>query len=189
MITHGQEAWNMVKRMLNVESKAIEQFETSALGNVSTTPLFTDLTAGIAQGDSDYTRDGDSLKINRLSVDYTVFSVSDVVRVLITQSTDEAIAAADLLANVGSVYTVLSPKAWDTRSQFRVLYDRCHNLNGSNGSTSELQTHHFETKKEMHVQYFNGTTTVEKGAIQLWFVTLQASTGHYVASQIEYVDN
>jgi hypothetical protein len=189
MITHGQEAWSMVKRMLNVESKAIENYENSAVGNVSTTPLFTDLTALITQGDADYQRDGDSLKINRISMAYTIFGSADFLRVLVTESVDEAITAADLLARIGDTYAVTSPLAWDTRQQFHVLYDRAHAANSNITGVLDHQVHRFETKKQIHVQYLNGTATVEKGAIQVWFVTRSAGVGHELSTQLEYVDN
>jgi hypothetical protein len=189
MITHGQEAWSMVKRLLNVESKALDWNETSAVGNVSTTPLFTDITALITQGDSDSQRDGDSLKMNRFSLMYTIFGAADFLRVMVTESVDEAIVAADLLASIASTYAVTSPLAWDTRKQFHVLYDRTHAVNSIITGVLDHQVFKFETHKQVHVQFLGGTAVVEKGAIQVWFVTRSAGVGHEMSVQLEFVDN
>lgn len=189
MIEHGQEAWAAVKKMLNVESKAFEYYETSASGNVGTTPLFTDLTALIAQGSSDVTRDGDSLKLNRITGAYTLTGSNDFYRVVVTQATDEALVAADVFASVGTAYSVTSPVAWDTRQQFRVLYDRCHNINQALTGINNFTNHRFEIKEELHVQYLNGSTTVERGCIQIWFVSFSGATAHNLSVQMEFVDN
>jgi hypothetical protein len=188
MITHGQEAWSMVKRLLNVETKSLEFPVGNGTGVITNLPVSYNVTSLITQGDGDSQRDGDSLKMIDFVIRYSASTTTaDIVRIIITSSEDEEILPADLLAYTNT-YSVNSPPAWDTRKQYRVLHDHAFVVENGNSSLG-VACHKFHSKAECHTQYFNGTTTVEKGALQVWLMTRYSNASIDYACSLQFVDN
>ncbi len=200
MIEHGQQAYALVRKMLNAETK---QAITTISAQLDYNWSMVDLTTSVAQGIADNQRDGDSIKLNAIDIRayYTpaaglgAAATPTVIRFVVTASVDEAISVSDAFAVSGSSNAVISYVAWDTRKQFRVLYDKTVNFGGSTTAVAVGPFFHpFEIRiplTDHHVQYGAGTTTVEKGAIQVWAVCHLAGSGPYLiaTAALEYADN
>lgn len=192
MIEHGQEAYALVKKLLNVETKEYAVGAAGVAINYTGTAL--DVTSYISQGATDITRNGDSIKIVRLiwsgMCNFNTASTSTIqpVRILVTRSNDEALVGADLFSYISTAYTPFSPVTWDTKAQFKVLYDRVLPL----CTTHIGQAFHVELEDLGHTQYSAGTTTVESGCVQLWWVTNEGTANFPVityALSLQFVDN
>lgn len=200
MIEHGQQAYALVRKMLNAETKqAVTLIQTQLDYNWA----MVDITTSVAQGIADNQRDGDSIKLNAVEIRgyYSPGAAlgasypATPTRLVVTASEDEAISVNDAFAVNGTTNAVISYVSWDTRKQFRVLYDKTICLGGSTAAVAVGPAFHsFEIRlnlEDHHVQYAAGTTTVEKGAIQIWAVCHLASPSPYLiaSATMEYADN
>lgn len=193
MIEHGQEAWHMIRQLLNTESKSVDAnaqvFATQAGTSV-------DLTAAIIQGDGDNQRNGDGLKIQGIDIRYqvnvnttvTATTNAHFVRVILVASEDEPITAGDLLQFLNTEQVCESPVTWDTRQQYKKLYDRVHKVQYYDRASKGRI---YLKDVDIHTQFFEGGTNVEKGAIQLFIFgdvsTATPNVGY--GARLVYVDN
>ncbi len=193
MIEHGQQAYALVRKMLNAETK---QYINTVNATLDYNWQVVDVTSGVTQGVGDGQRDGDSMKLN--AIDFRCYleastTVGAICRLVVTISEDEAIAAGDAFGLNASVYSPTSYVAWDTRKQFRTIFDECYVLGGTTGGAGPwyVPVHIRVPLKNQHVQYSGGTTTVEKGAVQFWFVCNRATGGPqiYASTALEFADN
>ncbi len=119
-----------LKRLINVEFKFHDVQLTSVA--ISITPGIVQL-SNIAQGDTDVTRDGSQLKVLSIQLAYQIIahasSTRTFVRVLLVKDkqTNQAIyEASDLLSDVTTQDSIVSPYNRDNRRRFTVLYDKVH---------------------------------------------------------------
>lgn len=91
-----------------------------------------DVKTAIPQGDTDVTRDGDSVQLEEIEFRYNVqlADTTNTFRVIIFQwHPNSTPAVANVLLSVGSVNGVNSAFTVDYEQQFKILYDRVHYLN------------------------------------------------------------
>lgn len=116
-----------VKKLLNVEKKFVDNSLQTTLGHDA--PVI-QLLNGVAQGDGDQTRDGNSIKMLYAQVhgQMTNLTASDrTVRIMVVQQRDTngtAPVISDILADSASAYTPLSFFQRNTIHKFNVLYDK-----------------------------------------------------------------
>lgn len=178
----GHKALVAVKRLMADEEKA---FYYSIGGDE---PDWTwsgiDLTTLITQGVNDDERVGDALRLLAVDLRWQAYLVpnpsiilSTQFRIVVTQSVDEAVTANDVFDPIvgATNQAVFAQHPWDQRKQYRVLYDRTHNLRftaavqSTIGYWSALIAHDEVTLKiNRRVQYESNGATVEKGALQVW---------------------
>ncbi len=189
MIEHGQEAWAAVKRLLNSETKFAFPTGVISLGWVGTG---LDITSQISQGLADYQREGDSIKINHLSMKLRVDwnptqAIAMQHRLMVVRSIDEAVSAANVNVSDSTAYAPLGQPEWDYRKQYEVLHDEIFFVDLYHAQ----KVIHLERKLDSHAQFANGSTTVTKGAIQFFLWTDQntnKSTVTYTCG-LQFVDN
>lgn len=181
-------AYAMVKRLnnvVNVEYKFLDQLYTIAPDH------FGDLTVlnPIPQGDTDSTRDGDSVKLQNLTIRgrFLGSGTSDQVRVIIFHDKANSISTPSDYIGIGNTAAVLNPKNYDNRFLTKVLYDRTHMIQTTN------QQAQFEKviRLNFHTQFSNGTTTVVSGALKMIVLgtPATATTGFNMVSRLTYTDN
>lgn len=147
----------------------------------------------MAQGDSDSTRDGDSVKIQNLvirgSMNKGASATNSWCRMLIFWDKDNLVTAAtDILENyMGSATAPFAPKNHDRRFQTRVLYDKVFSLDASNSARNFEQV----IKIDQHTNYNEGTTTIYRGALKLLFISNESVNYPFVQyiARISYTDN
>lgn len=145
----------------------------------------------ISQGDTDSTRDGDSCKLQNLTIRYFVKHTSNaIVRVIIYWDPDNSIAAAsELLDSTGSSLAPLSFKDYDNRFKTRIIYDRKHILTAGGGL---LQAVDKVIPINLHTQFDAGSSSVNSGALKMCVVSTEAPasnvnlTGH---AHLTYTDS
>ncbi len=125
-----------VKKLMNVEVKNFDRQQTIAA--ITNVPVIIPL-ALIPQGDTTITRDGAQCKMIGLNLNYTIFidasAVLTICRVMVVldKQTNSAIFVhTDLLEDVSSGDSVVSPRNLDNKHRFTTLYDRSHWLSTSN---------------------------------------------------------
>jgi hypothetical protein len=199
MIQHGQEAWNAVRRLLNVEEKAF--FTANAARTPTYTWSVTDLTSGIAQGVTDSERTGDSIKLMELNIRGYLEGNSNTnyiggvnFRIVVTRSVDEALDVADVFVDSGSVLAPVSQFVWDTRKQYVVIHDELYTTQATAYDATNLfgrgVNFHLHRKLNSHSQFLSNSTTVEKGAIQVWMaVNVASGVTLQWSAKLVYVDN
>jgi len=192
MIEHGQEAYALVKKLLNVEVKAVE----AVFGAI--TPdyggVMSNFSATISQGVGDTQRTGDSLKYTEFVFNgrvswNTAGNAQQSVRMLLVFSNDEAMTAAEMLA-LGVAATPFSTEVWDSKSQYRVIKDELFTVNASR--SAQLFRWRISGEHLGHTQFSAGSTTVLSGCLQMLTVSDQAGANYPSVigyTSIRFVDN
>lgn len=156
------DAYNMamsVKNLLNVEYKFIE---TVTSGTITTTPTIVLLT-GIAQGDTQSTRNGNSLRARYVNMKYTITIDPDagtsIVRVIMFRDkvSDGTVPTAGEVLNLASaIGNVAHYNVNNARSRFIIGYDRVHTLsiNGVRGISGK-----FHRKVNQRIKYIGTDAT------------------------------
>lgn len=194
-------AWSMAKNALyiakglkslvNVEMK---RFESNINGSVDNAGNNYYTLNSVPQGDTDGTRDGDSLKMHRIHVKghfniHPSSTVTTIRAVLFIDKQDTLLTAPDFWDNLTLGSCVDSSKHYDSRFESRVLCDKrfCLNTNQPN-SLLDLSC-----KVGLHTQYVNGTTSIATGALKLMLISDITSAGNKptfdVVSYLYYTDN
>lgn len=130
--------------------------------------------SGIAQGDTDVTRDGDEIMPKSLNIrgSMVIADSTNVMRFIVfrwLQSTTPVVT--DILGvGVGSLFGPYAPYNVDSRQKFNVLYDKIQEL----GSTSQQVAliNKFLPLAQKSVQYSAGTTT---GTNKIWALAISDS--------------
>lgn len=140
----------MLKRMINVEKKFIESATSSAQSTSATVALLT----GIAQGDTQNDRNGNSIKAQSVSTKYNVEMNSSAtatqVRIMLVidkNSNGAAPVLSDILDNGVASNAVAHYNSDTAGSRFLILHDKSYSLsiNGSrtiSGSCYSKLNHH-----------------------------------------------
>lgn len=149
---------NQVRSLLNVEFKFKDTSVTSsAVGDI---PYESKLLT-VGQGDTQQTRDGDSIKCKRINV--RGFFTQDeqltdgsVVRVMIVRSTrGDFSPQTNMFDTTGSVLAPLSPKLYENRKFYKILAERVFTI-----SPDSPEKHYFKfnIKNEHQTDYDAGTS-------------------------------
>ncbi len=192
-----------VKRLINVEQKFHDVFETGA-DVVDTVGTIIPLT-NIAQGDTDQTRDGSQIKL--MSLDFkgvvrvnsavTAIGSNVTVMLVLDKQTNQAIYnTADLLANTTASLSVYSPLNLENKFRFRVLKRWIFQINAQGANRKVLKWYH-KFGNNMKIRYDASTPDISdltSKSLSLIFIGNDALAGstkpriqYYV--RLRYVDN
>lgn len=149
----------------------------------------------IAQGDTDETRDGDSVKITRLTGNIQVSgnaAANTLIRYWIVWDPMNTITTLANLWETGAATSILGNKDHDHRFQTRVLYDsRPLPLVVANDSYVRVRAINLKIFK--HTQFEAGTTTINSGALKLFAISDQANASNEptirAQLRVHYIDN
>lgn len=188
---YGYSAYKMalqLKKTLNVEYKHNDKINTispSWLGDV------TDVLNQISQGDTSQTRDGNSIKMVKLTFRYTIIgTVNSVLRfIILNDKNDKVTQVSDVISATGSVNSPNSFKDYDNRFQTsficdeKVALDTAGNLMSTGTIVKDLNLH----------SNFDGATTTPIGNVIRLLVISDRETTDYptirYVSRISFVDN
>jgi len=152
----------------------------------ATVPVITSL-SDIAQGDTDITRNGDRLNINRLELRYILkvnssnLIPANIIRVIVFQWLPNDGSVAPLVSNIltpdgfSGTYTVLSGHNHDGRDMYRIIYDQSHVVVGT--STIYATSSGIYADKVVSIAsaikhfQFNGSTTNATNKLFVLFLT------------------
>lgn len=146
----------------------------------------------ISQGDTDLTRDGDSVKIQNLNLRYNIASSSQTfARVIVFwDKQDQIVNPGDFLETVGSGYAPNSAKNYDNRFRTKTLYDRKHNLSVGGGLQNIVDT---VIPINLHTQFYAGTTGIRTGALKILMISERTPATNICAfsglSYVTFTDN
>jgi hypothetical protein len=146
----------------------------------------------IAQGVTDITRVGDSLKVLRLSMNYQ-FSMNSTANgtqfcwVSIIRANDEIMTAAQLNTLDGNAYAYLGDPAWDYKDQYRILWQKRHVVDPEHQSLIGRA----DLTLNDHAQYNAGGNTLNSGSIfmAIWSSSTTNNPDFGYVLQVEFVDN
>lgn len=184
-----------VKRLIGnkIEDKYKDVQTTAAGLGLSQTPTLVHLTP-IGQGDGASTRDGDEINLKSISLRYHLrtddtltngsnnLSCSNVVRIMLVQWKEQSLpTAAQILEDTDAIQNLQTHYNWENRRNYKVLYDRRHNLVpsmalGTAGSSEIVparangQTLIFGKKLVKKLTYDGSATAGEKNSIYLMMI-------------------
>lgn len=124
-----------------------------------------------AQGTTQTTRIGDSIKCQNLTLRGAVYAnttagTSNLVRlILIWDEQNQYSTLSDLLEVTGSTQAVFSPKNYGRRFRSKVLWDRLFNVSVAQGVSVIPFDEVFQL--DVHTQFSAGTTTQFSGSLRL----------------------
>lgn len=131
----------------------------------------------MAQGTTDVTRIGDSIKNQNIVIrggvtNTTTASTYNRTRIILVWDEQNQISTiADLLEATGSSQVVLSPKHYDKRFRSNVLYDQTFSTSTYTGSQAFFRDWEINLPINKHTQFSAGTTTVNTGALKLILIS------------------
>lgn len=174
-----------LKQLVNVEIKKVNNLTLATPGYVGQIVQLNT----IAQGDTDTTRDGDSLKLQKLKFSCLISNTRVAsARVVIFWDQQNVVAnPLDLLDNVGTADGPLSYKNYDKRFQSKILMDRRVILHPN----SQARLIEGNLPIHRHTQFEAGTTTINTGALKVLFLGDAAaaqSTFRWI-SRLSFTDN
>lgn len=176
MAYKGYRLASRLAKMVNVEYK---QNTTSFAG--ASYPTYVGTINNLcdpAQGDTDITRDGDSIKVQKLHAEGVVYgdgTNNSTLRVIIFWDTQNKVSAVtDLLEVTGSAVAPFSPKVYDKRFQTKVLWDRKFNTFPTGRATIPFK---IDIPIGMHTNFDNGTQTITSGALKILVISDNATVG------------
>lgn len=152
---------------VNIEYK---HFDTESLGGAI------DFTGGVAilnamaQGASDQTRIGDSIKVQNNNIRFVMARNGQdaQVRVIIYWDDQNQITTlANLLQVSGTAASTLSPKNYDLRFRSKILHDQTYNIT----SNFSLVKDEVLLNIDAHTQFSAATTTINTGALKIAIVS------------------
>jgi hypothetical protein len=203
---YASDAWSLAKRtayglneirkLINIESKITE----GTWGYAPDRTGFIQPLTLIAQG-TDYLNErvGDSIKLQRIEFKMKLLmdaaSTGTVVRVILFrdlfQTGGGTPAPADLLEDVGSTYSPLSPLNYLLRDRFGIVSDNLVDLSSSGNQCATLVV---DTAHEGHVKFVGTTnTTASAGPGQIYLYLVSDESAHYpsvsVMWRVTYTDD
>lgn len=176
-------------KAVNVEYKYHDESLSAQSVNYSastTSYLLNDM----PQGDGDTTRDGDSIKCQGLTLRGVLArnGADATVRMVIVWDKQNNVVPADIFHLAGQQSAPWSNKSYDHRFQSRILYDRTFTLD------TDATRLNFHVKKNimLHTQFNSGTTTINTGALRVFFISDQVTINEPVltfTSRLTFTDN
>lgn len=146
-------------RHLYLEEK---YFLTDLSGTVSTGDILA--ITSIPQGDTDLTRDGDAININRLDILGSILGsdVNNLVRLVVFRWNEATVPALADVFESPSTYGVHSPMKHDTRNLYHVLYDKLFSFIPDSGSYQHVMQMRLSVPKQQVRFVAAGTTGSNK---------------------------
>lgn len=148
-----------------------------------------------AQGDTDLTRDGDSIKITRITGSVMCFGnagSNTISRFWIIWDPQNAVTTLAQHWETGAATSILGNKDHDLRFRSRVLYDSGpmpHVLS----SSTYVRTRKINIPVFKHTQFEAGTTTINTGAIKIIAMSDQANATNEptlrAQLRVHFIDN
>lgn len=174
-------------KFLNTEHKYLDFNQTNTASWNGT--LFT--LNSIPQGDTDVTRDGDSVKIMSCMLRYNVsYATNCVGRIIVFWDKQNAITAVSdvlALAALGTANAPNAPKPQDKRFMTKILFDSKHSVN-QNGQA--MFTRSKQIPIGLHTQFNAGTTTINSGALKMLIIgSVAVGPTFDTYARVTYVDN
>lgn len=186
-------AWKGASSLMNVEVKHSDGTWSTAVSSTTSLHLMT----GVAQGDGNTTRDGNSIKLmgGRVSIVYQMnaSATASVVRTMIVVDTRNA-GSDPTSSHIFDDTTVIGLPNLDTApNRFQIMYDSCTNLsiNGDRSKTLDIEC---PWLANLHIMY-NGTggTIASINGPAVYVVTLSNEATNTVTRRMEtrvfFVDN
>jgi len=150
-----------------------------------------------AQGSTDITRIGDSIKCQNLTMRGIVSGNStagtnNVVRLILLWDTQNQYSTlSDLLELTGSSNAVYSPKNYDRRFRNKILWDRTFVVNNIGGNPYVIPFDETFTIND-HTQFSAGSTTQFSGSLKLVYLSDRVTTllpTIWFYSRLSFTDN
>ncbi len=188
MAYKGYQMGKKAMKYLNTEHK---HFDTQVQAIFTDAGVIATLNL-IPQGDTDTTRDGDSIKMMSLTLRGACFNtVSSNIRIIIFHDKqDQVLIPADLLeaAYFASVNATNAPKNYDYRFRSKILFDRNFALS-ANGKNQ--YNFHKQIKLLIRTQFDAGTTNITTGALKVCYIGDQPVTfpAMNIVYRLTFVDN
>lgn len=187
-------ALRLAKKVADAVNVEYKQFQQSASATYDYNGTLYTLNS-VAQGDGDGQRDGDSLKMQNLTIRAKLNKATGLgftqARIIVYfDDSNKTSAVADILdsAYLASGFACLAPKDWDKRFQSKILLDKSFNLHDG-----QNQLHLEEVIPiNKHTQYEAATTTINSGALKMIIISDQTSTNVPTitwVSALSYSDN
>lgn len=184
-----------VKRMIStpVEVKYYNKLTGATTVNFSgSLYLLSDIPQGITDGD----RDGDQCHLSSINVraEWNVGSnltIFNLVRFIVFQWHPQTTPTiGQILTGTGAAIAPLNPYTRDTRSMFRILYDKTGVVSNANGAASIHYKLTLTKRFNRKLQYQGGTTV---GSNQIYILVISDGTTPYPQfswySQLLYSDS
>lgn len=163
-----------VANLVNVEEKINDKTVSSTTFDYAGT---IDILNNPAQGTTDVTRIGDSLKNQRVQIQGTVAgsttagTISNNRLILIWDEQNQITTMADLLEVTGSNMAPHAPKHYDKRFRCIVLYDQAFSLSTVPGSQAWFKNFRIDLPIGKHTQFSAGSTTINTGCLKLCYIS------------------
>lgn len=185
----------VAKKWLNPEFKSHELDTNTNFDDTGEVIYLT----GIAQGDADNTRDGDSIKATGMSLNMTLTqnaaATETFVRIMLIRDNDFAGTNTPVIGGAGGVLDTTDDframKNLDQTRRYHVLYDKMHIIHSVNGRTKYIKIF---KKMSHHVRYVDtgaGSGSGGNGALWLMIITNEDTNLPNVNYQmrLRYLDN
>lgn len=178
-----------LKGLVNAEKKKFDSSDSYAIGTTAVSRHFT----GIAQGDGDNSRDGNSILCKGLSLRglLTIHASAGntQVRLVIVMDKQQVADSLPTMANVLAGNSIQSFLNKDTVGRFQILYDKVHLLDNN---TRTQQFVKIWLPIDKHIRY-NGTTSgdIQKNGLHIVQVSNEATNTPTITwtSRVYYYDN
>lgn len=163
-----------VADMVNVEYKHFDQVVNAVQPDYNGTLVTLN---NMAQGTTDATRIGDSIKVQNVIIrgqvvnNATSNQLNRTRIMLIWDEQNQISSITDLLESTGSVFVMYSPKNYDKRFRSIVLYDQVFSTATFTGSQAFFRDFEINLPINKHTQFSAGTTTINTGALKLVLIS------------------
>lgn len=190
LATKAYKAGKYLATMINAEKK---KFDFTSTVNQSTTESVHYLNA-LAQGDTDASRDGNSVLMNTVSIRGTVSynsagATAQRVRIVLLQDKQQISDTVPTYTSVFETSSVIAPLNSDFVGRYNILYDKVFSLNASFGFQRQFS---FGKYLNQHAR-FNGplSSDIQRNGLYLMVISDQATNGPEVDlySRLNYYDN
>lgn len=178
-----------LKKLVNVEMK---HYDKNSTGQNMTDAGTIYTVNDVSQGDTDLTRDGDSLKNQSVQIKIQCNANSNQQNngrvIVFWDKENKTSATTDLLETADP----FSFKAYDTRFQTKVLWDKRIVFSSTAVENGQIHTFDINLPLGAHTQFEAGTTTINTGALKILFLSDQNATNYptySVYSRLLFTDN
>lgn len=180
-----------VAKMVNAEEKFYETgLSAFAVDYVGVLTVLN----GMAQGDTDSTRDGDSIKCKHLSLKGYIdagATTCTVFRIIVFEDKQNQVSAVtDFMTLSGASTAPNGFKIYDKRFRTKVLLDKTYSFSDTGPNSGHFE---FEIPLGHHTQFDAGTTTINTGAYKYIMISNRAPASAEpivsVHSRLTYIDN
>lgn len=183
-----------VARLVNIETKEANKYNS---GTITYNATIISMVDQVAQGITDNTRVGDSIKVQKLTLKGKIQNTgssanSQVFRLLlVNDKSNTGAPSTDLFEDSGSNYAPWSKKNPDNKYKTQVLYDSGI-INTVGDTSSSVKIIDITVTPNMHVQYTAGTQSVASNNLKWYLISDSASSAtssYLLTSSVFYTDD